>query len=838
MVADGMDRLDPRAQDALAELLRRLPAGARAVVTSRLAPPPAMARDRLDGRVRVIDPDVLALEGAEAVELAAAHGLGAGPAAIMHADCCGWIAGLVLQARASQSAVDRDALSAYITAEILPALSPSLRFALACTARLPWVSERLLVELAEDESIAPELLHVPLPGELTRAGLRLAPCVRRVLAATTDGAAARRACARASWSLRAAGASADAAEALISAGQLLAAEAPAADAATRGTETARVMGWLEVLDPGASRRRPSLRETELRALLHRGEDASVAVIARAMRADGELDGLLARGEPAAAWAVASLVRSGYAADVLALAEATEHPVWAPVVWALGVLCSAEPMSPPLDVGAIATLPLASLVAEALLWRGRPAEATVLLDLAEGHDPGVALERARQLLALGDIERARLAAGDDVRRFSPGRAAAFECELAVARGQHDQALALVAAARATAEHAGDLVTSRIDLPLIEAHALWLGGAPRRALPTLDAARSWAVGRGLRAAAEWIDVWLAGITLIAGSTAAARARVERSLADMAQATRKLGRPFASIILAEARWQLGDEAGHDEAVDEAVRTALQSGGRLMLRAAADLVPEPLVRRDRGSATPGVQRRLVDLAIAAADAPSLPDAVLRLRTLGDTSLETVPEGRLLDGTGDVETLLAYLVIRGGAAPIEDVLDDVMPESNGRVLVRRAAKKAQDVLPRGVRLEVSPTSVRIEPPGAVVSDDVELIRLAAAVALARGQEAAELRAALRALAAAGPYLPGIDAPWARARREEVARAVSDCLTPGSDPPDSEPDESELASAVQLVPTWRLLLRSALAKGVPSEALDAPADTDWGSQSPRGALRE
>ena len=838
VVADGLDRLDPRAQDALAELLRRLPTGARAVVTSRLAPPPAMARDRLDGRVRVIDPDVLALDGDEAVELAAGYGLRAEPAATMHADCCGWIAGLVLQARASRSAVDRDALSAYITAEILPALSPSLRFALACTARLPWVTERLLVELAEDESIAPELLHVPLPGELTRAGLRLAPCVRRVLAATTDGAAARRACARASWSLRAAGASADAAEALISAGQLLAAEAPAADAATRGAETARVLGWLEVLGPGASRRRPSLRETELRALLHEGEHASVAGLARAMRADGELEGLLARGEPAAAWAAASLVRGGHAVDVLALVEASEHPIWAPAVWALAVLCKAEPVSPPLDLGAVATLPLASVVAEALLWRGRPADAAALLDLAESHDPGVPLERARQLLALGDLERARRTAGAEVRRSYPGRAAALECELAVARGQPDRALALVTAARAAAERAGDLVTARIDLVLVEAHALWLGGAPRRALPTLNAARTWAVGRGLRAAAEWIDVWLAGVTLATGSAAAARARVEQSLADMADATRTRGRPFAAIILADACWQLGDEAGHDEAVDEAVRSALRSGGRLMLRAAAALVPDPLVRRDRGSAAPGVQRRLVDLAIASADAPSLPDAVLRLRTLGETGLESIPDRQPFGRIGEVEILLAYLAARGGAAPIEDVLDDVMPESNGRVLLRRATKKAQDVLPAGVRLELTSTALRIEPRAAVVSDDGEVIRLAGAVARARGQEAAELRTALRALAAAGPYLPGTDAPWAQARREEVARAVSDCLAPGSDPPGSEPDESDLASAAQLVPTWRLHLRRALAKGIPLEGPDAPTDTDWRQQSPPGALRE
>jgi ATP/maltotriose-dependent transcriptional regulator MalT len=74
VIADGLDALDRRAQEEFAESVRRLPSGVRAVVTSRFAPPPGMARERLDGRVCVIDPEVLALESAEAVELGAALG--------------------------------------------------------------------------------------------------------------------------------------------------------------------------------------------------------------------------------------------------------------------------------------------------------------------------------------------------------------------------------------------------------------------------------------------------------------------------------------------------------------------------------------------------------------------------------------------------------------------------------------------------------------------------------------------------------------------------------------------------------------------------------------------
>jgi hypothetical protein len=553
------------------------------------------------------------------------------------------------------------------------------------------VSERLLVALAETGSVAAELRRVPLPGRLTRRGVRLAPCVRRVLAATTDPRAARSACAQAAWRLRASGASADAADALIAAGQLLAAEAPAAEAATTGAEGARVLDWLRVLDPGAARRRPPLREAQLRPLHRAADDAAVAALVRAMRADGELVGLLANGEAAGAWAVTSLVRAGHAMDALALLGDSDEQIWEPAAWALTVLCNPDPTSPPLDVGAAAMLPpLACLVADALLSRARPADAAALLALAEPHDPAVRLERARHAIALGDVTGARTLSVGGNGSFPAERAAALDCELTVAEGEPDQALALLPKARASAERAGDLVTARVDLAVVEGHAHWLRGDPRRGVSALTAARSWAGSRGLRATVEWIDLWIAGATVAAGSAPTVRARVERTLADMARAKRQLGRPFESIVLAEACWQEGDEAAHDAAIDDAIRLALQHGGRLMLRAPARLLPDPLARRDRASANPGLQRRLLDIAIATADGsppPGARPAVVRLRTLGRAGLEALPDGRPLAAGHGVLELLAYLLSRGEAACVEDVLEDVLPSSTGwEMILRRQA--------------------------------------------------------------------------------------------------------------------------------------------------------
>jgi hypothetical protein len=777
-----------------------------------------MARDRLAGEVRVVDPGLLALDRQEAFELAEAHGIDAASVDEIYEDAGSWIAGFVLHARARASIVDRDALEAYIATEIVPALSQPLRIALASTAGLEWVSEQLLIELAEDPLVASEILRVPLPGGSRRDGLQLAPCARRVLATTIDGPSARAACARAAWRLRSSGASADATDALIAAGHLVAAEAPAAEAAARGARDDRVLEWLGALDPDATRRRPPLREAQLRALHREGEHASVARATRAMRASGELESLLERGEPAAAWAVDALVRGGHAADVASLLAENEQPMWAPIAWAVTVLCRQAPMPPPADVGAVAMLPLASAVLEALVWRGQRADATALVDLAAPHDPEAWLAWCRLMLNLGDVQAARdrSTAGSKTPP-PPERLAVFECELVLAEGDPDHALALLPAARAGAERAGDRTAERIDLAIVEGHALWLRGEPRRAIARLEPAREWALRRGLRAHVEWIDVWLAGAMVASGSAAAAKLLLEASLAGMDRAQRQLGRPLGSLVLAEACWQLGDEPGHDNAVDDALRRATSGTGRLMLRAGDRLMPGPLARRDRDSAWPGLHRRLLHRAIAAAARrQGAEPPVAQVRTLGPADIAASPGPPSVDGPRHVVELLAYLVMRGGAAPVQDALDTLVPTSAGTGALRRSVRHANSLLPEAVSVRLEANVVQVDPPGAVVSDDSELIRLAGAAALARGREAAQLRSDVRRLASAGPFLPGLDAKWARARREEVLRAAADCSTAGT-AWHLEASTEDVPESAQRDLSRRLSARSALARGVQPE---------------------
>jgi hypothetical protein len=829
-----LDSLDIRAQDALVAALQRHPAGVRVVMMSRFAPPATMARDRLAGRVRVIDPAILALDREEAVDLAEAHNIDATAAAAIHEESAGWMAGFIFGLRARLSGVDRDALDAYIATEILPALSAPLRFALAATANLAWVSERLLVELADDETVASELLRTPLPGAFINGGLQLAPCMRRVFATMIDASAARKACTGAAWRLRRAGASADATDALISAGHIVAAEAPAADAAAQGAEGDRVLEWLRILDPGAARRRPALRDAELRALCRKGEHASVGRVSRAMRASGELEGLLARGEPAAALALASLLRGGRAAEVLTLLDAAEQPIWAPAAWAVAVVCKPDASRPPLDVGAAAMLPLATVVAEALLWRGRTDDAFALLELAEDHDPEARLARCRQQVTVGDVEGARvLLAESDSRSFPPERLAVVECELAVAAGDAEEALRRLPAVRAKAEREGDQLAARIDLGIVEGHALWLKREHRRAIRALESARSWALRRELCAAVEWVDVWLGGATVSAGSAAAARPRLESSLSRMERAGRQLGRPFGSLALAEACCEQGDRGAHDEAVDAAITHALGCSSLLMLRAANRLMPGPLARRDRSSVHAGLHERLLAMAIAAADTrPSARPPVMKIQTLGKAGLALLPKEEAVAGTPRIIELLAYLVARGGETPIEDVLDDVMPKASGTTLLKRAVRSSNKVLPAGVMLRLTARSLTIDPPGGLVSDDGELIQLADGAVLARGSQAVQLRSAVQLLASAGQFLPEVDADWARRRRDEIERAVSDCMEAASMWDEVEANAGESLGPSHLDLSRRLLARTALAKGMPPDFRGAPEAAEGRSRAP------
>ena len=153
----------------------------------------------------------------------------------------------------------------------------------------------------------------------------------------------------------------------------------------------------------------------------------------------------------------------------------------------------------------------------------------------------------------------------------------------------------------------------------------------------------------------------------------------------------------------------------------------------------------------------------------------IVHVRTLGRADLALLPDEQPLDSSRRAVELLAFLTSRRGASPIDDARSALLPDSSGTALLKRAVRDVNRVLPPGVGLRLTASSIEVNPPGALVSDDGELMRLAGAAALARGSQATELRSSVLLLAGAGPFLPGLDADWMLARRDALKRATADC---------------------------------------------------------------
>jgi hypothetical protein len=146
--------------------------------------------------------------------------------------------------------------------------------------------------------------------------------------------------------------------------------------------------------------------------------------------------------------------------------------------------------------------------------------------------------------------------------------------------------------------------------------------------------------------------------------------------------------------------------------------------------------------------------------------------------------------------------------------------------------RSSNKVLPAGVMLRLTARSLTIDPPGGLVSDDGELIQLADGAVLARGSQAVQLRSAVQLLASAGQFLPEVDADWARRRRDEIERAVSDCMEAASMWDEVEANAGESLGPSHLDLSRRLLARTALAKGMPPDFRGAPEAAEGRSRAP------
>jgi hypothetical protein len=155
LVLDEAEAVGEPLQAVLVEAVAALPLGSCLLITSRTAPPPALARARVEGRLQMIEADALAFTRDEIAALFAQRGVEASVTQIgsVHQCTLGWPAAvsLALLAGGRLPTVDDEVLRDYLHHEVWPAFDEATRQRLLLVAHLPYVNVAL-------EQVWPDLL--------------------------------------------------------------------------------------------------------------------------------------------------------------------------------------------------------------------------------------------------------------------------------------------------------------------------------------------------------------------------------------------------------------------------------------------------------------------------------------------------------------------------------------------------------------------------------------------------------------------------------------------------------------------------------------------------------
>jgi LuxR family maltose regulon positive regulatory protein len=354
------------------------------------------------------------------------------------------------------------------------------------------------------------------------------------------------------------------------------------------------------------------------------------------------------------------------------------------------------------------------------------------------------------------------------------------EIQIDLARPDAARAAVMHGRQLTRASGSLVFVMLN-ELIEAKMeIRLNRDPEAALAVLDRLEDRQAATEYRFIGEQADVWRGFALLALHDNERARSHLERAVATMTESDRRLELPTAAAYLSEARWRTGDEDGSDAAADLAHEAARFHGSNhYLLLALADF---PAVVTRRLDAEPRADSPWHELgrALRAQDvAVEMPfSAQVELREFGEPALlvDGVPAPR--PRIAKSYELLAYLT---GRAPKEASRDELLTalfggrtDDSARSYLRQAMHQLREILPEEVRLVSDASGVSLEESLQVSSESVRLEALLAEAARLQGEQ--RLDATLRALAiaAAGDYLPGTNAPWVEERRERLERLVAD----------------------------------------------------------------
>lgn len=147
LVLDEAEAVADALQAVLAEAVAAVPARRRLIVTSRAAPPPALARARVEGRLSTVESDALAMTPDEVGALFAQrrHAASAQDIEAVHRRTLGWPAAvsLTLLAGGRLPGADDDVLRDYLAHEVWPAFDEPTRRRLLLAAQLPYVGAAL-----------------------------------------------------------------------------------------------------------------------------------------------------------------------------------------------------------------------------------------------------------------------------------------------------------------------------------------------------------------------------------------------------------------------------------------------------------------------------------------------------------------------------------------------------------------------------------------------------------------------------------------------------------------------------------------------------------------------
>jgi DNA-binding SARP family transcriptional activator len=850
LVLDGLERL-AGAADALAVLaafVRYAPPPLRMVLLSRVDLPIDLGTGTVD-RAAEVGEATLAFTVDEAASALAHSGRASIDAERAVAATGGWVTGVLFEAWRSSDHVagsggETDPLNGYLASQILDRLEPAQRDFLETTSLLDEVTaaraEALGQPRAGDRLVELRAQHLPVAWVPDGRSMRCHPRFREYLLERLErrGADEVRALRRAYGELLMdEGHSEDAVEqflAIDAADRALDAAGAAIRSVVERLDFPVAERWLDVLADVAGPAQRQLTTAELMLAIGEEDYPRGGAVADRLDAAGERAALAGESALAAsmmAWCYWHLGRVDDArAVVAASAPGPEIEAMLYLLRLVDHTCvPAASREPHLSGG-----PLDALVLRVHYAHGR------LHDVSRTPESSWAAAvttpwRVGALRAVGRTEQAVELYRAHPDRWTPAwMHGIVGAELTIDLGDIDEARAVIARGRAFVIESGSVVFWMLN-QLIEAKLeLRLARDPDAALAILDGLDAGGDARRYEFIAEQADTWRGMALLMRDPGAEAIEPLARAVASMRSSGRILELPTAAVLLAEARWRVGDEDGADQAVDEALAAAEEQGSNHHLLQALSDFPAVLARRLDAETAADSRWAELGRALMARGVPIdlHVGPSVELREFGAAAI--VADGRpVRPRIAKSLALLAVLAAdpdrTGERDALLDALFDGRSDDAARSYLRQAAHRLREALPDGVGPAFDGPTLRFADGVRVTSESVHFEALLTEAARLQGTERlAALQEAL-ALFDRGPYLHGVQAPWVDERRERLEALAGDARVEAAQVAFNAgryQDARALAeAALRADPfresAWRLVMRVASVTGDEDGVIDA-----------------